>query len=273
MSGKAESGWTIASLGEVADIRVSNVDKKSRPGQRKVRLCNYMDVYREDYLADSHPFMMATASESEVGRFGLQAGDVLITKDSETPIDIGVPATIVGEVHDLVCGYHLAILRPSSRLNSVWLAKVLAHEGARTYFACRATGSTRYGLANSTIAEMPLLVPTRKEQDRAAEAFVAADEAIRRSEALLAKLEQVKAGLLHDLLTRGLDKIGCLRDPEAHPEQFQDSPLGRIPREWEVAQVQELGQLITGNTPATSRSDYYGGDIPFVTRNRSGHWK
>ncbi len=60
------------------------------------------------------------------------------------------------------------------------------------------------------------------------------DEAIAKTEAVIAKLRQVRAGLLHDLLTRGLDPNGQLRDPIAHPEQFQDSPLGRIPREWTV---------------------------------------
>ena len=44
----------------------------------------------------------------------------------------------------------------------------------------------------------------------------------------------MKQGLLHDLLTRGIDDNGELRDPDRHPEQFKDSPLGRIPREWEV---------------------------------------
>ena len=59
------------------------------------------------------------------------------------------------------------------------------------------------------------------------------DEAIAKTEAVIAKLRQVRAGLLHDLLTRGLDENGQLRDPIAHPEQFQDSPLGGIP-EWHV---------------------------------------
>ncbi len=54
------------------------------------------------------------------------------------------------------------------------------------------------------------------------------DEAIARSEAVIAKLKQTRVGLLHDLLTRGLDEHGQLRDPVAHPEQFKDSPLGRI---------------------------------------------
>lgn len=67
------------------------------------------------------------------------------------------------------------------------------------------------------------------------------DEAIRRTEAVIAKLRQVKAGMLHDLLTRGLDENGELREPIRHPEQFKDSPLGRIPKTWEV---NSLGSLI-----------------------------
>lgn len=84
------------------------------------------------------------------------------------------------------------------------------------------------------------------EQRRIAEILDAADEAIRQTERVIAKLRQVKAGLLHDLLTRGLDAQGRLRDPVAHPEQFKDSPLGRIPREWEVKHLTEELSFPTG---------------------------
>src|SRR5438093_2972668 len=67
-----------------------------------------------------------------------------------------------------------------------------------------------------------------------------------KTEAVIAKLKQVRAGLLHDLLTRGLDEHGQLRDPIAHPEQFQDSPLGHIPREWGVVRVEEAGEVRLG---------------------------
>ena len=59
------------------------------------------------------------------------------------------------------------------------------------------------------------------------------DAQISQTETVIAKLKQVRAGMLHDLLSYGLDEHGQLRDPIAHPEQFQDSPLGLIPREWE----------------------------------------
>lgn len=81
---------------------------------------------------------------------------------------------------------------------------------------------------------------TRNEQAIAAAVLDTVDEAIAKTEAVIAKLKQVRAGLLHDLLTRGLDEYGQLRDPIAHPEQFQDSPLGRIPREWEVLTIEAL---------------------------------
>jgi type I restriction enzyme, S subunit len=63
------------------------------------------------------------------------------------------------------------------------------------------------------------------------------DEAIAKTEAVIAKLEQVRAGLLHDLLTRGLDEHSQLRDPIAHPEQFKDSPLGRIPQGGKICRL------------------------------------
>ncbi len=75
-------------------------------------------------------------------------------------------------------------------------------------------------------------LPDPREQSRIAAVLDTVDEAIATTEAVIAKLKQMRAGLLHDVFTCGLDEHGRLRDPIAHPEQFQDSPLGRIPREW-----------------------------------------
>jgi len=88
------SGWREEPLSAVADIRVSNVDKHLRPGEVRVRLCNYLDAYQEDYLDDAHDFTEGTATSDEITKFGLRGGDVVVTKDSETPFDIGVAAVI-----------------------------------------------------------------------------------------------------------------------------------------------------------------------------------
>jgi len=95
-------------------------------------------------------------------------------------------------------------------------------------------GSAQPGLNLADVEKMRVVIPPTGDQSRIAAVLDTVDEAIGKTEAVIAKLRQVRAGVLHDLLTRGLDAHGQLRDPVAHPEQFQDSPLGRIPFEWNV---------------------------------------
>src|SRR5688572_1435733 len=83
--------WEVRRLRSVADMRVSNVDKHTREDELPVRLCNYIDVYKNDRIHPRMPFMSATGSADEISRFRLESGDVLITKDSEVWTDIGVP--------------------------------------------------------------------------------------------------------------------------------------------------------------------------------------
>ena len=107
--------WEATPLRFAADYVVSTVDKVPHNGEVPVRLCNYTDVYNNEFISPALDFMHATASEAEIAKFGLAVDDVLITKDSESWDDIGVPALVRETASDLVCGYHLALLRPSNR--------------------------------------------------------------------------------------------------------------------------------------------------------------
>ena len=64
-------------------MQFSNVDKHSLAGEKPVLLCNYTDVYKNDFIDSSIDFMAATATDGEIARFSLKSGDVMITKDSE----------------------------------------------------------------------------------------------------------------------------------------------------------------------------------------------
>ena len=233
----SDPAWSLVPLDDVADVRVSNVDKKSVAGETPVRLCNYMDVYSTPYLVGLENYMRATATTSELARFGLQSGDVLITKDSETPDDIAIPAIVDRTEPDVVCGYHLAIIRPGPKLDPTWLGKQFSSDAARRYFGARATGSTRYGLSNGAIGSFAFPVPPLPHQKAAAKVLRTLDEAIQKTEQVIAKLKQMKQGLLHDLLTRGVDENGGLRDPRRHPDQFEESPIGLMPIAWSVANL------------------------------------
>jgi type I restriction enzyme S subunit len=106
-----------------------------------------------------------------------------------------------------------------------------------------AQGSTFVAVSREDVER--LQIPWHGEANpRIAAVLDTVDEAIAKTEAVIAKLRQVRAGLLHDLLTRGLDKDGQLRDPIAHPNQFQDSPLGQIPKEWCTQKLDDLVRII-----------------------------
>ena len=229
-------------------------------------LCNYLDVYNNDYITGTEQFMRATATDIEIARCSLEAGDVVITKDSETPDDIGVPAVILESRPNLICGYHLAIIRPNrSRVEPVFLAKQLSHERLLRHFARSANGMTRYGLPLSAVQNAHILLPPLDEQRQVAAIFRRTDEAIRQTEALIAKLKQIKAGLLHDLLTRGLDDNGQLRDPLAHPEQFKESAMGRMPAEWDTETIGALAtHVASGLTPFGGSKVYRHDGVLFI---------
>jgi type I restriction enzyme S subunit len=133
-----------------------------------------------------------------------------------------------------------------------------------------AQGTTFEAIGKVELQHLPVMVVPLPEQRRIAAILDTLDAAIQATEALLAKLKQAKAGLLHDLLTRGIDEHGRLRDPAAHPEQFKDSPIGRIPREWEVLEISETIKSIIdfrGKTPLKIGMDWGGGNIPALSAN------
>lgn len=151
-------------LKRVANITVSNVDKKSVEGEPEVRLCNYTDVYYNDRITSDMEFMLATAKDEQVQQFSLAPGDVVITKDSETPDDIAVPAFVADCIPMLVCGYHLAFIRPKEDVDGRYLFWALAGQQSRSQLAAAATGVTRFGLRYDSIGDLLIRIPDLEEQ-------------------------------------------------------------------------------------------------------------
>ncbi|NEV62760.1 restriction endonuclease subunit S [Thiorhodococcus minor] len=264
--------WRTEPLERVAEIRSSNVDKKSNPGEEPVRLCNYTDVYSRGYITEDIEFMEATATPAEIQRFGIERGDVMITKDSETPDDIGIPAVVVDDVPKLVCGYHVALIKPNrDKVDPVYLAKQLGLPGTARYYGRLANGSTRYGLSYQSISRTPIRLAPLPQQHRIAEILSTVDEAIEQTEALLAKTQQIKAGLMHDLFTRGVTADGQLRPPrEEAPQLYKESPLGWIPKEWDVTPCGEVFDVQLGKMMSPTASA--GPNQKPYLRNQNVYW-
>ncbi len=112
-----------------------------------------------------------------------------------------------------------------------------SYEG-QTKIIDAAGGSTRTTINTKPFGALDFLFPPIAEQTKIADILSTVDRAIEQTEALIAKQQRLKTGLMHDLLTRGIDEHGRIRSEETH--EFKDSPLGRIPVEWEVSRIDEL---------------------------------
>ena len=249
--------WRRVNLGDVIDLRLSSVDKKSKADEQPVQLCNYMDVYNNSFVRASMDFMTATATEREIAKCSLAAGDVVITKDSEKYNDIGVPALVREDVPNLVCGYHLAILRPRlSEVDGTYLFYALATDEAQQQFHSFANGITRFGLRKADIGLVEIPLPSISEQRAIAHVLGTLDDKIELNRRMNETLEEMARALFKSWFVdfepvrakmegrwrRGESLPGL---PAEHYDLFPDrlvpSELGEIPEGWEV---KELGECI-----------------------------
>ena len=230
------NGWRVARLGDVAEVAFSSVDKKSVDGEIPVELCNYTDVFYNRRIRPNMEFMTATASLAECQKWTLKKGDVLFTKDSESPDEIGIPAFVTEDMPNVLCGYHLGLARAFiGTVSGDFLARALGSRTSAREFARVANGVTRFGLTLGTTRSLPILLPPLPEQRAIAAVLDSIDEAIERTEAVIAATERLRDALLHELLTRGV--------PGWHTE-WKDAPgIGTIPADWEVVRLGDVAEV------------------------------
>ena len=203
-------------LRHVAEIRVSNVDKKAVEGDVPVRLCNYTDVYYNERITANLDFMDATATPDQLIAFHLARGDVLVTKDSETPDDIGAAAVVVSSAPDVVCGYHLALVRPKGdRLDGRYLRYALASGPARGQMSSFANGITRFGLRATSIGNVVIPMRAIDEQRAIADYLdretVRLDTLIEKKRRLLSLLGDRFQSAVYELLNGGWPMVALRR--------------------------------------------------------------
>lgn len=242
--------WIKYKLSNVADVKLSNVDKKSNEAEKVVRLCNYTDVYKNSFINSekAKTFMVASCSEIEYERFKLKKGQVAITKDSETRDDIGVSTYISEDIEDVVLGYHTSLITPDeSKLNGCFLHYWFNTRQAKSYFENNSGGSgQRCTLPLDIIKSIPLFLPDLKIQNIIAAVLSTLDAKIALNNRINAQLEAM-AKTLYDFWFVQFD---C---PDATGKPYKanggkmvwNKELKReIPEGWEVKTLTEIAPFI-----------------------------
>lgn len=241
--GEVPEHWEVAFIKHIADVRFSGVDKHSHDDETPVRLCNYTDVYKNDRITDDMDLMRATATAAEIARLTLKAGDVLLTKDSETPDDIGVPAWVPEDFPGVVCAYHLGLLRPvPDRVLGEFLFRAIGSARTAQQFHVLATGVTRFALGKHDVKNAVIALPPIEEQKTICRWITdecqPLDDAIARTEDEIKLIREYRDRLIADVVTGQVDVRGWQPGPD---DVMDDAALAVLGDEQEDVTEEEDG--------------------------------
>lgn len=163
--GEIPKHWDLKKLKYISSIQLSSVDRHEYDDEKRVKICHYPDVYKNEYIDSNSILPDGTCSDIEYEKFSLQSRDILMTKDSESQKDIGIPTLVLESLDNTVCGYHLAIIRMRS-FSSIpeYIYRYIESKNAKDYFYISSNGITRFGLGKGSIENLSIPIPPKDEQ-------------------------------------------------------------------------------------------------------------
>jgi len=240
------SNFPKLKLASVANIKISNVDKKISTNETSVKLCNYTDVYYNWYIDNdlASNFMHASASQREIENFALQKNHVAITKDSETSLDIGTSAYIAEDLDNVLLGYHLALIEPDQKqLNGKFLNYYFHTDQLVSYFQNNTGGSgQRYSLSADTIRDIPLYIPPINEQNKIAETLGLLDTKITLNKKIDQKLDSL-INMIYDYWFNQFDfpdENGKPYKSSGGAMKFSEDLQREIPNNWQTLNLEDI---------------------------------
>lgn len=226
-----------------------------------VRLIQLQNIGIGEWRDENRKFITAQKFKT-LERHGAIPGDIAIAKMAD-PV---ARACLVPEVSGqfVVVADCIRLRLDETRFDPRFVVRAINGPYTRREAERKAIGSTRIRINLGGLKTVSCLAPGLTEQRAISSVLDTLDTAIHETEAIIAKLKAVQRGLLHDLLTRGIDANGELRPPQTEaPHRYKESSLGWIPIEWELTSLSALGVggLINGVFKEPSR---VGKGVPLV---------
>lgn len=265
------SEWRVEPLGSLSSIR---------------RGISYSESTLQDNVNDGRPYinMKSFLKDGGYNKKGLKffsghfrkvdvvaRHDLLLANTDVTPGGdiIGVPAYLPMHLRGegVLFSHHVTRLRLDARVQSKFFYYLLCIDTYRRWMLKYARGTTVLMLDMDGIKRIPICYPVDgATQQKIAAILTSIDTAVEKTEALIGKYQHIKAGLMHDLFTRGVLPNGTLRPPHTEaPELYQQTPIGWIPKDWQYELLDRLALRGSGHTPNKDHSEYWNGGIKWVS--------
>jgi type I restriction enzyme, S subunit len=273
------SHWEVLPLGDVCSRGGGNVQTGPFGSQ----------LHASDYVPVGIPFVMpqnigdnriltdgvarVTPTDAErLSRYSLKQGDILYSRRG----DVKRRALVRDQEDGWMCGSGCLRVRFGDGLvDPLYASYYLGHPSVQDWIARHAVGATMPNLNTSILSALPFVVPPMNEQKKIAHILGTLDDKIELNQQMNRTLEGIARALFKswfidfDPVRAKLDgRQPYGMDAETavlFPNSFDDSPLGKIPKEWSVGAADDIITILSGGTPKTSVPVYWNGNIPWFS--------
>lgn len=272
MFGKLPAGWGIRQLRDIVPDHRRVTYGIVQPGihdPQGVLLIRGQD-YIKGWAEPDEFFRVARPLHEIFKRSTTIAGDLLICIVGATT---GATNIVPAWIHEANITQTTARIACDSRkADSYFVLFALASEIGQRQVRKYVKGSAQPGMNLADVECFHIPLPPLPQQRKIARILTTLDNVITQTEALIAKYQAIKQGLMHDLFTRGVDATGKLRPPQSEaPELYKQSELGWIPMEWEVERVGNMFEMQLGKMLSrASKTGRY--SFPYLA-NRNVQWE
>src|SRR5690554_476088 len=199
---EGDGEWVERKLGEISHKIMVGIASAATQAYRKSGIILFRNQnIKEGYLDDRDILYIDEEYEKAHKNKRLKAGDLLTART-------GYPGTtcVVPKKYEGSQSFTTLITRPdNSIVNSKFLCLFINSEKGQSFFEATKIGGGQKNVNAGSLAEMPILFPSKKEQQKIASCLSAVDELITAQQDKIEQLQQHKKGLMQGLFPKMTD--------------------------------------------------------------------
>ncbi|WP_455096396.1 restriction endonuclease subunit S [Prevotella koreensis] len=244
--------WSVKTIGEMYKFK-NGLNKGKGSFGFGTPIINYTDVYKHRGLTREMVKGLVKLDANEIRRYKVKKGDVFFTRTSETPEEVGLASVLLEDIDD--CSFSGFVLRGrpiTDDLEFDYCKECFSVHAVRDSIIKTCTYTTR-ALTNGTVlSKIPITIPPKEEQKTIASYFSSLDSLIYSTSKKIESLKHVKAASLQSMFPREGETT-----PRVRFKGFEG--------EWKSVTLGEIAEMQSGGTPSSHNSEYYNGNIPFLS--------
>jgi type I restriction enzyme S subunit len=257
--GKIPRDWGIEKLGILCRFKRGFSYRSSQvtSNTTQIRFLTINDVEKEGGLKREAEKLYIKEGVEVDPEFFVNEGDVFIANtDMAKGFIIGAPLLMKNMDGKYVYSMDLTkLIFNKAKVDGIFLFYYLTYPSIRIRMKASAQGTNVLHLNHVIVSNFFIPLPPLQEQQKIAEILLTVDKAIQKTNEIIAKTERLKKGLMQELLAKGIGH-----------EEFKDTEIGRIPKDWEVEKLgnKEFAEIIMGQSPPSSTYNREGKGLPFL---------